>query len=283
MKNIIYQYWDGNILEGVKAGVENMKQYAKRIGADYLFEENPRFRTDLGSFSPHYGAFKPVYTEMFHEYDNVLFADTDVFAVDGLVENIFEDFTADVGICTEPLQPKLRAARNKGRTTGKEDERWAKLIKTKWNVNMPRGVDGLLKVYNSGVVLYSNAGLKKAKEKFIPFIEYVNLIKSHNFNSFYTCDQPYIHAMLEVCDFNWVELDNEWNRYITYIATGQEPKPVCDPRTENTKFVHIQLRGADHYDADKLWKITNLPVEEWGMTRNGHKFIRGDCYHGIAK
>ena len=278
MKNIIYQYWDGNILPGVRAGVENMKAYAKHIGAEYIFEENPKFVTNLGAYSPHYGAFKPIYTKKFHEYDNVLFADTDVFALEGLEENIFEGFTAELGICTEPLQPKQRAARKTGRTTGAEDERWAKVIKDKWSANMPRGDDGLLKVYNSGVVLYSNAGLKKAKEKFVPFTEYVNLIKSHRFNSFYTCDQPYVHAMMNVCDFAWVELDNEWNRYITYTGDkSMKVKPVCDPRTPNTKFVHIQLRAADHYSAEQHWKIANLPVEEWGVDRQGNPFTRGEC------
>ena len=90
MKNIIYQYWDGKLTVGCKAGSENMKQYANRIGADYLFEHNPRFVTNLGGYSPHYGAFKPIYNKNFHTYDNVLFTDTDVFAIEGLEENIFE-------------------------------------------------------------------------------------------------------------------------------------------------------------------------------------------------
>ena len=70
MKNLIYQYWDGKILAGVKAGSENMKKYANRIGVDYLFEDNPKFVTNLGKYSPHYGAFKPIYDETFHIYDN---------------------------------------------------------------------------------------------------------------------------------------------------------------------------------------------------------------------
>ncbi|MGV7234719.1 MAG: hypothetical protein ACQ9ET_00530 [Nitrosomonadaceae bacterium] len=279
MKNLIYQYWDGNILPGVRAGVANMKAYAKRIGAEYLFEENPRFVTNLGAYSPHYGAFKPVFTDSFHEYDNVLFADTDVFAVDGLAENIFEQYNAEIGICTEPLQPKFRASRSKGITTGKMDKDWAALIKSKWGAEVPRTEEGLPKVYNSGVVLYSNAGLKKARERFVPFAEYVRLIKSHGFSNFYTCDQPYIHAMLEVCDFDWVEMDNEWNRFITYIpvpgAKKGDRKPSYDPRTENTKFVHIQMSGADHYDADTHWRITNLPVNEWGNDRSGKPFFEG--------
>ena len=188
MKNLIYQYWDGKILPGCQAGVDNMKAYAARIGADYLFEHNPRFVTNLGQYSPHYGAFKPIYDEKFHKYDNILFADTDVFVVDRLEENIFENFDADIGICTESFQPKFRT-KSTGQISSTNDEKWASAVKAKWNAEMQRTPEGLLKVYNSGVVLYSNKGLLKAKEKFIPFTEYVNLIKSTGLGSFYTCDQ----------------------------------------------------------------------------------------------
>ena len=49
-----------------------------------------------------------------------------------------------------------------------------------------------------------------------------------------------------------------------YLPETSGPRrPVIDTRTENTKFVHIQLRGADDYNSDKLWKITNLKETEW--------------------
>ena len=108
VKNLIYQYWDGNLTPGCQAGVDRMRQYASDIGAEYLFEHNPRFVTNLGRFSPHYGSFKPIYDETFHKYDHVLFTDTDVFAVGGLKESVFENFNADIGICTEPFQPKQK-------------------------------------------------------------------------------------------------------------------------------------------------------------------------------
>ena len=37
MRNLIYQYWDGKPTQGVIAGTKAMKQYADRIGAEYLF------------------------------------------------------------------------------------------------------------------------------------------------------------------------------------------------------------------------------------------------------
>jgi len=265
-KNLIYQYWDGNILPGVTAGSTNMKKYAERIGADYLFEINPRFVTNLGGFSPHYGSFKPIYDESFHAYDNILYADTDVFTVEGLVENIFDNFDAEMGICTEPFQPVQRT-KIPGQISSQMDERWAQAVRSQWGADMPRTNEELLKVYNSGVVMYSNAGLLKAKEKFIPFIEYVDMVKRNGISGFYTADQNYVHAMLIVAGMDYVELDNGWNRYIHqyYTDASKRELKIKDPRTEDTKFVHIQIRGADHWDADKLWRITNLPEAEWGL------------------
>ena len=265
MRNLIYQYWDGNSFPGVVAGTQAMKKYADRIGVEYLFEHNPRFVTNLGNYSPHYGSFKPIYTDSFHEYDNVLFADTDVFPVDGLEENIFENFIAEMGICTEPFQPKYRSEIS-GSICSAADEKWAAKIKKRWNVNMPRTPEGLLKVYNSGVVLYSNKGLQAAKERFVPFLDYVNLVKSGGLSTFYTADQNYVHAMLMVAEMDYVELNNGWNSYVHYLGDrSMKVRPVNDMRTEDTKFVHIQVSNADHFNAETLWRVANLPVSEWNI------------------
>ena len=264
VKNLIYQYWDGNILPGCTAGSENMKRYAERIGADYLFEHNPKFVTNLGRYSPHYGSFKPIYDKNFHKYDNVLFTDTDVFSVDGLEENIFENFNAEIGICTEPFQPKQRE-KVPGMISKASDEKWGALMKSKWGKEMPRTPEGLLKVYNSGVVMYSKKGLISAKEKFVPFKEYVDLITKGGVPSFYTADQNYLHAMLTVADMDYVELDNGWNSYVHqyHADVSKQNISINDSRTKDTKFVHIQLRSADHWDAATQERITNLPQDKW--------------------
>lgn len=265
MKNIIYQYWDGEINSGAKYGCKVMREYADRLGAEYLFELNPRFRTDLGAYSPHYGQFKVIYDDRFKEYNNILFVDTDVFPVDGLKANIFDGFDSDIGICTEPYQPKFRL-KSSGQINSKNDEAWAKAINKKWGVEMPRTKDNLLKVYNSGVVLYSRKGIDKMKKNFVTFKEYVDYINSKKLPSFYTCDQPYLHAMLKVAKLDYIELDNSWNHYVHYIGDpNSNPRPVNDSRTKDTKFVHVQIRGADHFDEKTLWKITNLPQKEWGI------------------
>lgn len=269
MRNLIYQYYDGPVHPGTKASVGLMSQYAKAVGADHLFEQNPLWLRkqgiNLGRYTPHYGQFKVVFDPHFEQYDNVLFLDTDIFPIDGLTENIFDIDVGDIGICTEGLQPDLRK-KISGPICHTADERWASVIKRVYDKNMPRRADGLLKVYNSGVVLYSKQGRLSCRERFVPFIEFHRQITSHGISDFYASDQGYLHAMLEVAQLNWIELDPGWNSYVHYKPETSGPnRPVIDTRTQSTKFVHVQLRGADHYNADTLYNITNKPVTEWKL------------------
>ena len=262
MKNLIYQCWEGDYLQGCTAGQDNMRAYAERIGAEYLFEHNTGFGAHLGPRGYFYGTFKPVYDERFHEYDNVLYVDTDIFAVEGLEESIFDGFHHDLGICTEPAQPELRQ-KTAGKITSEGDERWAELVKSKWGFDVPRTDDGLVKVYNAGLVLYSNAGLRRVKERFMPFEEYRDVIDNSGVTKFYMDDQNYLHAQLNRLD--WTELHNGWNSQVHWAQNKGGPRFINDTRTPETKFVHVQLAGADHNDADWHWTIVNRPVSEWAI------------------
>lgn len=267
MTNIIYQYWDGNVRPSCKAGVENMKKYADYVGADYVFEENPQWikkqGLDFGSYSPHYGAFKPLWNKKYRDYDNILFCDTDIFAVDGIESNIFEKFTGEIGICEEPFQPKQRQI-TLGRITTQQDELWAKTIKEAYNTDVPRTEEGLVKIYNTGVVLYTQAAAEHARNNWIKFQDYVNLIRSKPLNSFYTCDQPYLHAMMFVTNMNVQFMDLKWNSYVHGTSDKNNPKKrIIDHRTEDTCFVHCQFPGADAMTGEQLLRVVNLPREEW--------------------
>jgi hypothetical protein len=269
MNTLIYQYWDGEIKPGVKAGSEYMKEYAKNIGSDYLFEDNPKFITDAGKYSAYYGAFKPIYDETFHKYDYILFVDTDVIPVKNLKENIFEWFyqhpDVEIGLCEEWDQPITRKLSTDRSINNKNDELWVKIIESKWNVKMPRTVDGLPKVYNSGVVVYSKNGLKKAKQNFIDFNLYIELMKKNGIENYYSIDQPYLHAMLEVCNINWITMDYKWNSSVHYKSgTRGENRPVEDLRS-NSNFVHVQLKGKHHFSSEKLYRIANMTVDMWDL------------------
>ena len=60
-------------------------------------------------------------------------------------------------------------------------------------------------------------------------------------------------------------MENGWNSYIHYILDENQNKKINDTRNKNTKFVHIQLRGADNFSEDVLWRITNRSIAEWGI------------------
>jgi hypothetical protein len=264
MKNLIYQYWDGDSSRsGIRAGVEAMRAYANRIGAEYTFEDNPRFLKslgyDFGTYTPHYGAFKPILQRW--DYDNVLFADTDVFPVAGLEESIFNETFKYIGICRESWQTK-----NKPLDQRKMDIVWANIVEKAYGVSIPRDSDGNVIVYNSGVVLYSYEGIAEAYNRFIDFKDYVSLVAT-KLPAFYTSDQGYLHAMLGLMP-SWSELDECWNSYVHYLPNTQAPRPVNDTRTSKTKFVHVQLRGADDFSREKLFRIVNKPVSEWDLYEN---------------
>ena len=109
MRNLIYQYWIGEIEPCAVHGTNAMAAYADRIGAEYIFEHNPKFISEMVTkWASHYSALRPVFDESFHEYDNVLFADCDVFPVEGLTTNIFDEPCADIGICEEIGEPAFR-------------------------------------------------------------------------------------------------------------------------------------------------------------------------------
>ena len=268
--NLIYQYWDGPVRESCRAGVDAMKAYADRIGAEYIFEENPQFLKkhfgyNFGGYSPHYGAFKPIYDEKFDKYDKILFADTDVFPVEGLTQNVFDEFTGEIGICTEPEQPRIRTI-TKGRITSAQDEKWAKMVKEVWGTDVPRTEDNLVEVFNTGMVLYSKEARIKAREEWVDPGIYVQVCKTKGLDSFYTCDQPYLHAMMFVGNFDVQYMDNGWNSYIHFARTiDKADRYLCDWRNKSTKFVHVQFAGADNLDAKAHHRIVNLPQKEWGI------------------
>ena len=267
--NAIYQYYYGKVTSKTLTSIEVMKKYAESIGCDYYYEYNPQFVKKLNTpFYPHFGAFGPVYSEFFKSYDYILFADTDIFPVDNLKENIFEQFYEteyQIGICKEIGRPEDRLVKfsNYG-INNKNDEKWITAIENKWQVKMPRTNSGLPEVYNGGVVVYSKDGLNHAYNNFIPFEDYINFCYKNNLPEFYASDQPYLHAMLEVCGFNWIVMDPKWNSLISNRIDINKNKTIRDMRN-NSNFVHIQTYESKFYDKDKLYRLTNLSIEEWNI------------------
>lgn len=157
MKNLIYQVWAGDMRPGCIYSEKLMRKYCERIGADYRLDISPNIASSVCDVPMYFEWLNPMLDDSFLEYDNVCVIDLDVFPVDGLTENIFEGFDKDFGICTEPFQGKYRESVTIGGSINRQnDERWARYVKDKYGAEMPRDSDGYLKVYNAGMVMFSN-------------------------------------------------------------------------------------------------------------------------------
>lgn len=272
MKAVIYQFWEGGELSsGNKAGVELMKAYADRIGVEHVFDLNPAWPSDarikrqnLGRYNPHYGAFTPIFDVSYSNYDYILFCDTDVVPVDKCNQHIFGEFMQmrmdsdmdiEIGICEEWMQPELRSIHNMGGICTANDKRWHSAVKKTYGTDMPVDDKGRPRVFNSGCVMYSAIGRLKAQKEFVDFREYCDLMIRNSLPSFYQGDQNYLGAMLP--KFKWGLMDYKWNSQVFFKpGTSGNNRPVSDYR-KNANFVHVQLRGADNYDMERLRKVVN--------------------------
>jgi len=268
MKTLIYQVWEGELRPACKYSEKLFRQYADRIGADYRLDINPNIASKYVSDdnSKYFEWLNPIVDDSFLEYDKVCVVDLDVFPVDNLKENIFDEPIKNFGVCTEPFQGKYRqSTRINGGISKESDEKWASEVKKQYKSVMPRDNDGHLKVYNAGMVVFTKEAMKLAREKFIPYQEYFDTMKKTGLSRFYTVDQNYFHAMM-VTHSDYTEMDNGWNSYIHFVSGPLALQDnINDSRNKFTKFVHVQLSGADYFDDAKINRIVNLSRSEWNL------------------
>ena len=268
MKNIIYQYWKGDLKPGVLYSTKLMKEYADKIGAEYRFDHNIEIASKTCNVPIYYEPANPLVDESFDEYDNVALVDIDVFPVEGLEENIFEHLDGeDMGICTEPKQPRYRQIFNVAGITNANDIKWAKVLKEKWNIDYSYDAKDRPMVYNTGVVVISKNGLKKIKEQWPSFQEYIDVMVQNSFPRFYTFFQDYFSAFIHMEGFEFKRMHNGWNSYMHKVGSHPNAK-VGDTRTEESKLVHIMFRTADDWPEEALWRVANRPIEEWNLPVN---------------
>ena len=186
MRNIIYQYWKGPMKPGVKASTKLMKEYADRIGAEYRFDLNKDIASKTVDVPIYYEPANPLVDPWFDDYDNIMLADIDVFPVEGLTENIFDELDGeDAGICTEPMQPHFRQIYDVAGINNQADNRWCRLLKQTWDIDYSYDEQKRPMVYNTGVVIISKKGLAKMKKEWPSFQKYVNAVRSVGFPRFY--------------------------------------------------------------------------------------------------
>lgn len=244
--NLIYQYWIGEMTNGARESQRQIKEYAKQIGAHYRFDtDGPKVLTS-GNRAPYYDIFRPLYEGSFKEYDHVLYLDTDIYRTTVPARNIFEEAKGNIMMAEEKLQPALRAKKTKG-ICGAKDEEWGKICEKKWGCILPRDRKGRLRVFNSGVVMFSRAFMEDPK--MIPVRDYLSHIPSKKFHGLYRTDQNYLHACSFRDGVDFQELHPDWNAFMHGVRGSDE---LVNTKTETTQLVHIQCSGADHWSAKKL-------------------------------
>ena len=270
-KNLIYQYWRGDPPPEAAASRKNISAWAERIGADYLFEDNPTFKNIPGgplsrpNYMNYYTAFRPVFDEEFDVYDNILFLDCDIVCVEGLDVNIFEQGYKGIGIVNEPHKEEMHQTTD-SHLNWREDERWAKMLKENWNKDVIRNAKGQVGIYNTGVVLYDREARQNARENWLPFETYIQWCRRARLEWFYGIDQNYLIANMIVSEYT--VMDPGWNCFIHFNGkkdiTGQ--RPIWDGRAKvkEPKLVHVMLRGVADKKGEK-WHdmIVNKPKEKW--------------------
>ena len=262
MKNMIYQYWQGDLKPGVIYSTNLMKEYAERIGAEYRFDHNIKIASKTVNVPIYYEPANPLVDPSFDEYDNVALVDIDVYPTEGLTENLFHLDDEDCGICTEPKQPYYRQIYNVAGITNSNDNVWCQVLEKKFNIRYSYDSEGRPMVYNTGVVVISKKGLQKMKTVWPTFQQYVDQMAP--FPRFYKLFQDYFSAMIHTEGFTFKRMDNGWNCYMHKV--GSHPSAtIGDTRTANPKFVHVMFRTADDWPAEALNDIVNKPVNEWKL------------------
>lgn len=257
MKNLIYQYWSGSVPFYALKSAEYIQSYANYIGAEYRVDFNEKFWTQ--NHSEYMNALRPIYDNKFHEYDNVLFLDMDIFPIKTISDNIFDSPNNGIAMAEEIGNADVREKSISPINT-QNDLRWANKLKNVWNIEVPKDNKNRVITYNSGVVLYTQDALIEAKKKFIPYKLYQK--EMVGFHNFYSMDQNYLNAMIFSDAVEFTTLDPKWNSQIYYNGQGN-PRPIKDNRTDKTQFVHLQLRGRNELNEDMIHDIVNLPINKW--------------------
>lgn len=256
--NLIYQFYTGNVPYYAKVSKKLFEQYAERIGADYICDFNKPF---VNSANGHYhNCFRPILDTSLDKYDNILFCDMDVFPVEDTTDSIFDQQINNIGIVEETQTPAIRYTNTEGNTSKQREEIWGSIVEKNFSGRLLRDDENRLRVFNSGVVVYTRAGIELARNNWCDLNKYQSMITS--LPRFYMLDQNYLGAMLSFTPFTILE--RKWNAQIHYIGDkNKTPRDLYDSRSSDTVFVHNQMRGRDKLNDDMIYDIVNKPSSQW--------------------
>lgn len=231
-KNVIFQYmitskevdkrggikgWDGSrsslYEEVAKISRESFETYADRINATHIYSSKRVATEGHGCSTSLLHECARVWLDpIFDEYDNLLFADTDI--VVNTDENIFDlmESGADVyGVLESDFVTASGGGYNSWDGPGDTYDNFCR----KFSLHdcpivpvMPPNRPSKITIMNTGVVLWTKEARLRARELFLPWEEWCY---TGDFHMSIMNDQPYISAQLMKHDFDIETIDQTWN------------------------------------------------------------------------
>ena len=205
MKTLIYQYYSGgSVPRWAHISIAKFKEYAARHDSEYLFSSEAH--TD----NHYFGHTRLLYDPLFEKYDKVLYVDVDIIP-ENMKANIFEEDIEDVGAVPEYNAPGLLAVPYYA-LPGVE-KRYRKVApQFDLPVVKPTSVEGATYLmFNSGVLLYSHEGMKKARDTFLHWKQWNRSTRG----SIMPLDQTYITGQITK-NLKYTELNLKWNCFPRY-------------------------------------------------------------------
>ena len=252
MKAAIYQYWCGNLPLGYARLSRNLfTEYARVNHIHYRFDENPSFFK--GKYSEYYHALRPIYDEWFHSFDLVLYVDMDVFPTRSASPALFESSIGHLAMAEERGEPMFRKIAA-GPINERRDARWACLCRHVYGARLPTLATGEVRVFNSGVVLYSRDGMRACSQLFPNRRVYSTLIRLTGLPRFYRLDQNYLGLAGFMNGVSFTELQNAWNRRVKTAPDGTYDYDVTE---EKAQFVHLQTRDRKNLSETEILAVVN--------------------------
>lgn len=202
MKTAIFQYYVGTTFPlWAEISSSMFKEYAYRHCSDYIFDRVSTFSRS----NVYFENLRIVYDPLFDQYDKVLYVDVDVVPENN-EENIFNEQIFDVGMVPEYTPPGLMYP--PFHLQSNVEKKYRDICK-KFSVPIakPRTIQASYLMFNSGVILWSREGIKKAKNKFLDWKKWADAGRGNLF-----LDQPYINGQV-IKHLNYTELKLKWNCY----------------------------------------------------------------------
>lgn len=238
MKKLIFQYYIGKLPDWAKTSIKRFEKYAKVIDAEYLFSNTANY-----SGNPYFENLRVVYDRDFLKYDKVLYADVDVI-VENFQEDIFDTKIKDIGLVPEYTAKGMNAT---PLFMTKDYVDYWKRITTELQFNVPylkpKTVEAEYLMFNSGVILWSRAGIIKAKQNFDYWRKWNYVLRE---NPHLCLDQPFITAQVSKY-LDYTEMPLKWNCFPRFRFDS-------DQIPEEINFVH--------YTGGKKKYITELYSDE---------------------